>query len=107
MEGKLTVYFDDPFRVGIFEREEENGYCVSRLIFGTEPTDVQLYEYVQRGYVHLDFSQPVKDQIRSIQKKNFKRMQREVRKEVDEAGIGTKAQQAVKLQIEANKRSTR
>jgi hypothetical protein len=104
MEGKLTVYFADPFWVGMFEREDESGYCVSRVVFGSEPTDVELYDYIQREYAHLDFSQPVKEQIRIVRRKNFKRMQREVRKEVYEAGLGTKAQQAMKLQIEANRK---
>jgi len=104
MEGKLTVYFEDPFWVGVFEREDETGYCVSRVVFGSEPTDAELYEYVQREYSHLEFSQPVKDQIRIVQRKNFKRMQREARREVYEVGIGTKAQQAMKQQIESNKK---
>jgi hypothetical protein len=104
MEGKLTVYFEDPFWVGVFEREDETGYCVSRVVFGSEPTDVELYEYVQREYAHLSFSQPVKDHIRIFRKKKFKRVQREVRKEVYEDGVGTKAQQAMKLQTELNKK---
>jgi hypothetical protein len=104
MEGKLTVYFEDPFWVGMFEREDESGYCVSRVVFGSEPTDVEIYDYIQREYAHLDFSQPMKKQIKIVRRKNFKRMQREVRKEVYEEGIKTKAQQAMKLQIEANRK---
>jgi hypothetical protein len=100
----LTVYFEDPFWVGMFEREDETGYCVARVVFGSEPTDTEVYDYIQREYAHLDFSRPVKEHIRIVRKKNFKRMQREVRKEVYEVGIGTKAQQAIKLQIETNKK---
>ncbi|MBV6450107.1 MAG: putative protein YjdF [Anaerolineales bacterium] len=73
-------------------------------MFGPEPTDAQLYEYIRSEYKNLDFGKPIKDQVRIVRKKNFKRMQREVRKEVYEEGIGTKAQQAMKLQIEANKK---
>jgi hypothetical protein len=104
MEGKLTVFFEDPFWVGVFEREDESGYCVSRVVFGSEPTDVELYEYIQREYAHLIFSRPIKEHIRIVRKKNFKRIQREVRKEAYEDGIGTKAQQAMKLQMELNKK---
>jgi len=102
MEGKLTVYFEDPFWVGVFERDDETGYCVSRVVFGPEPTNAELYEYVKREYVNLDFGRKIEDQVRIVRKKNFKRMQREVRKEIYEEGVGTKAQQAMKLQMELN-----
>ncbi len=103
MEGKLTVFFDEPFWVGVFEREDEVGLRVSRVAFGSEPTDMELYEYIQREYSHLDFSKPIKSQVKIIRKKSFKRMQREIRKTVYEKGVGTKAQQAMKLQMELNK----
>jgi hypothetical protein len=104
MEGKLIVYFDDPFWVDVFERDDETGYHVSRVVFGTEPTDVELYEYIQREYVHLGFGKPVQSQVKVVRKKNFKRMQRVVRKEVYEGGVGTKAQHAMKLQMELNQK---
>ena len=102
MEGKLTVYFEDPFWVGVFERDDETGYCVSRVVFGPEPTNAELYEYIKREYVNLDFGRKIEEQVRIVRKKNFKRMQREVRKEIYEEGVGTKAQQAMKLQMELN-----
>jgi len=104
MEGKLTVYFDDPFWVGVFERDDETGLRVSRVVFGSEPTDAELYEYIQREYKSIDFGKPLKNQVQIVRKKNFKRMQREVRKEVYEEGVGTKAQQAMKLNQELNKK---
>ena len=102
MEGKLTVYFEDPFWVGVFERDDETGYCVSRVVFGPEPTNAELCEYIKREYINLDFGKKIEDQTKIVRKKNFKRMQREVRKEIYEEGIGTKAQQALKLQMELN-----
>ncbi len=104
MEGKLTVYFDDPFWVGVFEREDDTGYRVSRVVFGPEPTDAELYEYIRHEYKKLDFGKPIKGQVKIIRKKNFKRMQREVRKEIYEEGVGTKAQQAMKLDLALNKK---
>jgi hypothetical protein len=104
MEGKLTVYFEDPFWVGVFEREDETGYCVSRVVFGPEPTDAELYAYIQQEYANLNFGEPIQNQVKIVRKKNFKRMQREVRKEVYEEGVGTKAQQAMKLNMALNKK---
>ena len=37
--GKLTVYFDDPFWVGIFERSEGSKLSVAKVTFGAEPRD--------------------------------------------------------------------
>jgi len=104
MFGKLTVYFDDPFWVGVFERNDEDGYRVSRVVFGSEPKEGELYEYIQKEYKNLDFGRPIESQVVIVRKKNFKRMQRDVRKEVYEQGAGTKAQQAVKLQMALNKK---
>jgi hypothetical protein len=104
MEGKLTVYFDDPFWVGVFEREDETGYRVCRVVFGPEPTDAELHEYVRQEYMHLSFGQPIQNQIKMVRRKNFKRMQREVREQVYEEGVCTKAQLAMKLNMELNRK---
>jgi hypothetical protein len=103
MEGKLTVYFEDPFWVGVFEREDETGYRVCRVVFGPEPTDAELLVYVQEGFADLDFGEPLEGQVEIVKKKNFKRVQREVRREMEE-GVGTKAQRAMQAALELNKR---
>ena len=102
MEGKLIVYFEDPFWVGVFEREDETGYRVCRVVFGPEPTDAELLVYIQQGYAELDFGEPLKGQAEIVKKKNFKRVQREVRREMEE-GVGTKAQRAMQAALESNK----
>lgn len=35
--GKLTVYFEDPFWVGVFERIEHGKRSVCKITFGAEP----------------------------------------------------------------------
>lgn len=42
----LTVIYDDPFWVGIFERQTVDGYAVARTIFGGEPTGPKLYQFI-------------------------------------------------------------
>ena len=37
--GKLTVYFDDPFWVGVFEHIEDEKLSVCKITFGAEPKD--------------------------------------------------------------------
>ena len=100
--GKLTVYFEEPFWVGVFERIEDGKLSVAKVTFGAEPKDYEVQEYIQKYYVRLKFSPAVDTVVKDI-KRNPKRMQREAKKQMQETGIGTKSQQALKLQQEQNK----
>ena len=37
VNGKLTVFFEEPFWVGIFERIEDGKLSVAKVTFGAEP----------------------------------------------------------------------
>ena len=100
--GKLTVYFEEPFWVGAFERIEDGKLSVAKVTFGTEPKDYEVQQYIQKYYASLKFSPAVDTVVRDI-KRNPKRMQREAKRQMQETGIGTKSQQALKLQQEQNK----
>ena len=100
--GKLTVYFEEPFWVGVFERIEDGKLSVAKVTFGAEPKDYEVQEYIQNYYFSLKFSPAVDTVVKDI-KRNPKRMQREAKKQMQETGIGTKSQQALKLQQEQNK----
>ena len=102
VSGKLTVYFEEPFWVGIFERIEDGKLSVAKVTFGAEPKDYEVQEYVQKYYFSLKFSPAVDTVVKDI-KRNPKRMKREAKKQMQEIGIGTKSQQALKLQQEQNK----
>ena len=100
--GKLTVYFEEPFWVGVFERIEDGKLSVAKITFGAEPKDYEVQEYIQKYYFSLKFSPAVDTVVKDI-KRNPKGMQREAKKQMQETGIGTKSQQALKLQQEQNK----
>ena len=102
VNGKLTVYFEDPFWVGVFERIENGKLTVAKVTFGAEPKDYEIQEYIQRYYFSLKFS-PAVDTVVKETKRNPKRIQREAKKQMQETGIGTKSQQALKLQQEQSK----
>ena len=102
VNGKLTVYFEEPFWVGVFERIENGRLTVAKATFGAEPKDYEIQEYIQRYYFSLKFS-PAVDTVVKETKRNPKRMQREAKKQMQEIGIGTKSQRALKLQQEQNK----
>lgn len=100
---KLTVFFDDPFWVGALERQDHQGYQVCRIIFGPEPRDYQVYDFLNRNWRTLRFSPCLSGDAPAERSKNPKRLQREIHKQMENTGIGTKAQQALKLQQEQNK----
>lgn len=100
--GKLTVYFDDPFWVGVFERIEDEKLSVCKVTFGAEPKDYEVLEFILKNYGQLKFSPSVDVKVRK-EAKNPKRIQREARKQIAQSGIGTKSQQALQQQREENK----
>ena len=102
VSGKLTIYFEDPFWVGVFERIENGKISAAKVTFGAEPKDYEVQEYIIKYYYHLQFSPAVETVVKDT-KKNPKRAQRDAKKQTLETGIGTKSQQALKLQQEQNK----
>lgn len=100
--GKLTVYFENPFWVGVFERIENGKLSVCKVTFGAEPKDYEVWEFVLKKYHQLKFS-PSVDVVVKKEATNPKRAQREARKQAATAGIGTKSQQALQMQREENK----
>ena len=100
--GKLTVFFEEPFWVGLFERIEGDTLRVSRVTFGTEPKDCEVLAYVLEHYHELTFSPPVPNEIRE-RADNPKRRQRAAAKEMQNTGVGTRSQQALQAQREMMK----
>ena len=99
---KLTVFFENPFWVGVFERIENGKLSVAKVTFGAEPKDYEVYEFGLKHYYDLQFSPAVATVVKES-KQNPKRIQREIKKALAQTGIGTKSQQALKLQQEQNK----
>ncbi len=64
--GKLTVYFEEPFWVGVFERIEDGKLSVAKVTFGAEPKDYEVQEYIQKYYFSLKFSPAVETVVKDI-----------------------------------------
>ncbi|MCS4479602.1 YjdF family protein [Clostridium botulinum] len=60
-----------------------------------------------KNYYNLKFSNPIAIVKKPKKEINPKRMQRKIKKTVQEKGIGTKAQQALKLDYENKKQKER
>lgn len=104
--GSLTVFFQEPFWVGVFERISEGRLSVCKVTFGAEPKDYEVYDFLLKNYNRLRFSPAVEAEVREIGR-NPKRIQREVHRQIQSTGIGTKSQQALKLQQEQLKTERR
>ena len=102
MEGTLTVYFDEPFWVGIFERCDNGRLSVCKVTFRAEPKEQEIYEFALRHFTELRLSQEV-DIIQRKTADNPKRRQRNARKQMEHSGVGTKSQMALQMQLEQNK----
>ena len=106
MKTSLTVFFEDPFWVGVFERVDDGKLSVCKVTFGAEPKDYDVWEFVLRHYDELVFSPAVETKMRQITD-NPKRRLRNVRKQTERSGIGTKSQQALQMQREEMKKENR
>ena len=103
---RLTVYFDEPFWVGVFERMDGDTLSVCKVTFGAEPKDYEVWEFVLKHFSKLHFSPAIEAKLRQTAD-NPKRRARNARKQTGTVGIGTKSQQALQMQREAMKTERR
>ena len=106
MGTNLTVFFDNPFWVGVFERVDDGKLSVCKVTFGAEPKDYEVLDFVLHHYDGLVFSPAVETETRQ-KADNPKRRLRNARKQTEHSGIGTKSQQALQLQREEMKTERR
>ena len=98
----LTVLFDAPFWVGIFERVEGGELAVAKVTFGAEPSDPEVLDFVLEHFCDLRFSPPVTAEANRVAE-SPKRRQRAARRQMRESGVGTRSQRALQAQFEAAK----
>ena len=104
--GTLTVFFEEPFWVGVFEQISEGKLSACKVTFGAEPKDCEVYDLILKNYCRLRFSPAVAAVVKEA-KQNPKRVQRKVHRRMEETGVGTKSWQALKLQQEQMKTERR
>lgn len=102
----LTVYFEEPFWVGVFERISGGMLTVCKVTFGAEPKDYEVQEFILKHYSRLRFSPAVEIKVRSAAD-NPKRRMRNAKKQMEHSGVGTKSQQALQRQREESKTERR
>ena len=66
VSGKLTVFFEEPFWVGVFEHVSDGKVSVCRVTFGAEPKDYEVYDFVLKNYYRLRFSPAVASDVKKL-----------------------------------------
>ena len=105
VSSTLTVFHDGQFWVGLAEHVEGGRYGVARIVFGAEPSDEEILQFVRSKWAKLAFfgDDPAEG---SKPAKNPKRRTREAAKALKQPAVSTKAQQALAAQREAMKRES-
>ena len=105
LSSTLTVYHDGQFWVGLAERVEDGTYGVARIVFGAEPSDEEILQFITSKWAKLAFfgDEPAEA---SEPARNPKRRAREASRAIKQPAMGTKAQQALASQREAMKRES-
>lgn len=99
ISGKLTVFFENPFWVGIFENFENDNLSVCKVTFGSEPKEYEIYDFILERFDTLKFSNEMKSNFNE-KVKNPKRRQ----KELQSKKFLKKSEEILKLQYEENKK---
>ena len=105
--ASFTVLFQDPFWVGIYQRWHEGQLEGSKIVFGAEPKDSEVYQFLLENWHRLRFSPPVEKAEEAPRHGNPKQMQRKIKRQLAAGGLGTKSQQALQLQREMRKLARR
>ena len=98
----LMVFFEEPYWIGFLTRMEDEKQSVSRIVFGAEPSDQEVYQWILSEYDMIRFSPPVESEKTIRLAANPKRRQRQAAKEIMRS-VSTKSQMALQLAYEATK----
>ncbi|MDO7908639.1 YjdF family protein [Paenibacillus sp. JX-17] len=104
---KLTVYHDGQYWVGIVEIEDQGRLRAGRFLFGSEPRDQEILDFIafRLGEVMDNMSEHVDSAGSEMHRRiNPKRLARQVARELEQMGITSLAQEALKLEYAHRKK---
>ena len=104
VSSTLTVYHDGQFWVGLAEHVEGGRYGVARIVFGAEPSDEEILQFVVGKWEKLSFfgGEPTE----AIKPARTPSGAPARRRRPSQPAMSTKAQQALAAQREAMKRES-
>jgi len=105
---KLTIFYDGQFYIGLIEHISKNKYKAYKYTFGNEPTDQEVFDFVNNNLLDFiknnDKHDGIPIQQVKMKKINPKRLQRKVAKELRNPSITSKAEEAIKAELALRKK---
>ena len=103
---KLTVLFNGQFWEGVVESNQDGCLKAGRHIFGSEPKDSEVLDFVNHLALKLLERTTASVEVSAVEEKklNPKRLAREASKEMSVRGISTMAQEAIQRELELQKK---
>ena len=105
VSSTLTIFHDGLFWVGLAEHVEDGRYGVARIVFGAEPSNEEILQFVISKWAKLAFF-GVEPAEANEPARNPKRRAREASKALKRPATSTKAQQALASQRETMKQES-
>ena len=102
VSSTLTLFHDGQFWVGIVEHAEDGKLGVARIVFGAEPSDEEILQFVVSNWENLVFFGNGEPDLPKVVK-NPKRRMRDAAKALRRPALSTKAQEALSQQRQARK----
>ena len=102
VSSTLTLYHDGQFWACVIDHIEDGKLSTCRIVFGAEPSDEEILQFVIREWEFLRFHGAAETEAPKISK-NPKRRMREASKELSRRPVSTKSQQALSEAREAQK----
>jgi hypothetical protein len=95
----FTIFFEDPFWVGILEENYNGIIYIGKHIFGAEPSNSELLQFYINKFENIRKFKIGKTDIET-KKMNFKKAIKKSMKAQNKIGIGTKSQNLFKRAFE-------
>ena len=102
VSSTLTLFHDGQFWVGIVEHVEDGRFGAARIVFGAEPSDEAILQFIMGNWERLTFFGNEAAEAPKLAR-SPKRRQRDAAKELKKLATSTKAQQAIAAQREGLK----
>jgi hypothetical protein len=107
MSITLTVFFEDPFWVGLFAVAEEGKSRYCKVTFGKEPSDAEIYEFCRNNFARLEFTDAYQSGTEKPEALNPKRRKRQIGRELSGRSGVRKSYEAIKESIQQNEKKAR
>lgn len=106
---KLTVFFETEFWVGVVEDASDGKLRAFRHVFGAEPHDAEVLEFIQHMLPRMlrSTSCSVDVKMEAARRINPKRLARQAALELQRKGVSSAAHTALQLELEHRKKERR